>query len=269
MVDILKLRKLQKEEPKATKAAKTPPKQKVAAEETPANTPIPENASAGPSIQELLAKKKKEKEQAAAEPHVETVTAPAPPAPVATPLPADAEAMTPEDWASEKVRDEKADSVEKQIKLVTFALDSQRFGIPIDMVQEVVKLQDITRVPNVAFYIIGVINLRGNITPVADLRKRLHLASNALTKNSRIIVLQFDNQAIGFLVDSIADILTMNEGAIQPPPELATNIDSQYIRGVVQTGVKNAAGLEMDESELVILLDLEKIITNVNSGNEH
>ncbi|HDR04162.1 MAG TPA: hypothetical protein ENN84_02810 [Candidatus Marinimicrobia bacterium] len=163
--------------------------------------------------------------------------------------------------------DDKEEDNLEQIKLVTFKLSEQRFGIPIDSVQEVVKLIEITRVPNVAYYISGVINLRGIITPVADLRKRLHLDETILSKHSRIIVLTIDGQAIGFLVDAIADILTTSKYEIQPAPPLVSNIDSRYIMGVVDPGKRESA---ISVDQLVIVLDLAQIfIPSDDVGETH
>ncbi len=161
--------------------------------------------------------------------------------------------------------DEKNDEHLENIKLVTFKLSEQRFGIPIDSVQEVVKLIEITRVPNVAYYIIGVINLRGIITPVADLRKRLHLDEAVLTKHSRIIVLTIDGQAIGFLVDAIADILTTSKNDIQPAPPLVSNIDSRYIMGVVDPKKEETSSTI---EQLVIVLDLAQIFIPSEEAGE-
>lgn len=335
MVDILKLRKLQKQSEEKP-ADKTPSPLPQEAPATPSQdvmeTPVeahpkeeprtdvppvekksePEKTAEPPkkpSIQELLAKKKAEKEQQAAaekaatkqetsqkteqpaaiiddadfdEPEKEKAdpkneailpnetdldnpeTKSPKPAPVATEN-IEAPGKTAESDLN-RFADEKEDESLEQIKLVTFKLAEQRFGIPIDSVQEVVKLTEITRVPNVAYYIIGVINLRGIITPVADLRKRLHLKETELTKHSRILVLTIDGQAIGFLVDSIADILTTEKKEIQPAPPLVSNIDSRYIVGVVDPKKEeNNSALE----QLVIVLDLAQIFTPAEEAGEN
>jgi purine-binding chemotaxis protein CheW len=338
VVDILKLRKLQKkseEKPDAESRSPLPQEQPVKAAydilETPVqerpkeeikapepiieNTPEPEKAPEKPaeqpkglSIKELLAKKKAEKEQAAAEktateqeasqkteqpaviiddadfdepgeektdPKIESILIDEkdfdePETPSLKPEQSETKKTEapaiPTETKLNRFADEKEDEGLEQIKLVTFKLSEQRFGIPIDSVQEVVKLIEITRVPNVAYYIIGVINLRGIITPVADLRKRLHLDETVLSKHSRIIVLTIDGQAIGFLVDAIADILTTEKNDIQPAPPLVSNIDSRYIMGVVDPRKEeNYSEIE----QLVIVLDLAQIFIPAEEAGEN
>ena len=134
-------------------------------------------------------------------------------------------------------------------QLVTFSLGSEEFGVDIMLVQEIIRITPITRVPNSPPYVEGVINLRGNVIPVVSLRNRFGMEPVEDTDLSRIIVLQVENKVFGIRVDAVTEVLRLNDTSIEPPPPVALGMDSHYIRGVGKIGER-----------LLILLDLEHII---------
>ncbi len=146
------------------------------------------------------------------------------------------------------------DQDQKVIDLVVFTLAERLFGVDIIKVQEVVRYTEITRVPNAAEFVLGVMNLRGNITPVIDLHKRFSLAEASWTDKTRIIVLQIKDQAIGFLVDHVSEIMHPLESDIEPTSTVHANIGTDYISGVVK--IRDS---DENAKKLLILLNLERI----------
>lgn len=144
-------------------------------------------------------------------------------------------------------------------QLVTFGLGSEEFGVDIMLVQEIIRIPPITRVPKAPSFVEGVINLRGNVIPVVSLRNRFGMEPAEETDLSRIIVLEVDSKVFGIRVDAVTEVLRLEDDAIEPPPSVAMGVDSHYIRGVGKIG-----------DRLLILLDLEHIMsgeTNHESGN--
>lgn len=134
-------------------------------------------------------------------------------------------------------------------QLVTFNLGSEEFGVNIMMVQEIIRIPPITRVPKAPSYVEGVINLRGNVIPVVSLRSRFGMERAEDTELSRIIVLQVQTKVFGIRVDGVTEVLRLAEDAIEPPPPVALGLDAHFIRGVGKIGER-----------LLILLDLEHIM---------
>ena len=134
-------------------------------------------------------------------------------------------------------------------QLVTFNLGSEEFGVNIMMVQEIIRIPPITRVPKAPSYVEGVINLRGNVIPVVSLRSRFGMERAEDTELSRIIVLQVQTKVFGIRVDGVTEVLRLAEEAIEPPPPVALGLDAHFIRGVGKIGER-----------LLILLDLEHIM---------
>lgn len=134
-------------------------------------------------------------------------------------------------------------------QLVTFGLGSEEFGIDIMLVQEIIRIPPITRVPKAPSYVEGVINLRGNVIPVVSLRNRFGMEQAEETDLSRIIVLQVHNKVFGIRVDAVTEVLRLDTDSIEPPPPVALGMDSHYIRGVGKIGER-----------LLILLDLDQIM---------
>ena len=140
---------------------------------------------------------------------------------------------------------------EQLIQLVGFKIGKEVFGVDILMVQEIIRSAPITYVPNSPEFVEGVINLRGNIIPVIDLRKRLNLHSASYAKERDwILILDIAGRVTGFIVDSVTEVIKVQENNIDPPPEiLVAGLQSQYIRGVCEI-----------DSHLLILLDFNRIL---------
>ena len=134
-------------------------------------------------------------------------------------------------------------------QLVSFIIDDEEYGIDILIVQEIIRTMKMSRVPNSAKFIEGVINLRGKIVPVVDLRKRFGLNEKERDKDSRIVVVEINGKVVGFLVDKVREVLRVEKEIIDPPPELAMSIHARYLTGVAKL-----------EDRMLILLDLEKVL---------
>jgi purine-binding chemotaxis protein CheW len=136
------------------------------------------------------------------------------------------------------------------IQMVSFVIDREEFGVEILRVQEIIRLVEITRVPHAPAFVEGVINLRGKIVPVIDLRKRFHLATRDADKDTRIIVVELADRVVGFMVDSVREVIRVDRDVIEPPPDLAIGIDAHYITGVAKL-----------DDRLLIILDLDEVLT--------
>lgn len=148
---------------------------------------------------------------------------------------------------------ERVDQLEKEQlrQLVGFTIGKELFGVDILMVQEIIRAAPITAVPNSPDFVEGVINLRGNIIPVIELRKRLGFAMPDVNmEDSWILILDIEGRITGFIVDSVTEVLKIQESGIEPPPDIVmAGLETQYIRGVC----------EIDE-KLLILLDFNCIL---------
>ncbi len=150
------------------------------------------------------------------------------------------------------VKDKNAEQTEeKYFQVVTFKLENEEYGIDIMKVQEINRMQSFTRVPNAPDYVKGVINLRGKIIPIISLRTKFGMSEKEYDKKSRIIVVNFDNITLGFIVDSVEEVLTIPESSVDTALNISTNIHSNYIKGVAK----------IDE-RLIILLELEKLFSD-------
>jgi purine-binding chemotaxis protein CheW len=143
-------------------------------------------------------------------------------------------------------------------QLVVFKVADEEFGVDINEVKEIIRWEEVTRIPNAAPYIKGVINLRGNIIVVNDLAMKLGLPSKKVDDDTRILVVEVgDNNTVGMVVDSATEVLRLSGDKIRAAPSMVTsNIDSNYIEGV---------GL-LDEKRLLTLLDLSKVLESEDYG---
>jgi len=148
-------------------------------------------------------------------------------------------------------RDREFEETEGLMQLVGFSIGKELFGVDILMVQEIIREAPITVVPNSPDFVEGIINLRGNIIPVIELRKRIGFSTpEVAAKDSWILILDIKGHITGFNVDSVTKVLKIQESAIEPPPEIVVaGLESQYIRGVC----------EIDE-KLLILLEFNRIL---------
>jgi purine-binding chemotaxis protein CheW len=139
--------------------------------------------------------------------------------------------------------------MDKELQLVGFRIGRETFGVPISLVREIVRVPAITSVPNAPDYIEGVINLRGRIIPVVDLRKRFHEKVGEPSKKNRIVVVELENRLIGLMVNSASEVLRIPPSDIEAPQDVFQEGELNYI-----TGVGKLRG------RLIILLDLNKIL---------
>ncbi len=134
-------------------------------------------------------------------------------------------------------------------QLVTFKLDEEEFGVDILKVQEIIRTVEITVVPKMPGYMEGVINLRGKVIPVVNLRTRFNKPTTEQNNNTRIVVVNLNNITLGLLVDSVSEVLRLSEDVVEPPPPIMEGgMDTEYIQSVGRL-----------EDRLLILLDLEKV----------
>lgn len=137
------------------------------------------------------------------------------------------------------------------LQLVSFVCADEEFAVPILSVQEINRMMQITRVPQSPPFVEGVINLRGKIIPVIDLRKRFGLAALENTDDARIIVVEVNDRVIGFEVDQVNEVLRINADIVEPPPSMVCGLDSDYVQGVGKL-----------DDRLLILLDLERLFSD-------
>ncbi|WP_196772870.1 chemotaxis protein CheW [Pseudodesulfovibrio alkaliphilus] len=145
-----------------------------------------------------------------------------------------------------------ADEVEADlelIQLVTFSIGEEEFGVNILQVQEIIRTMEITKVPRAPAFVEGVINLRGKVIPIVDMRSRFGLRAKEHDKYTRIIVIEIDMIIVGFVVDAVSEVLRLPANAVQPPPPVVAGMDADYIDGVGK----------LDE-RLLILLDLNSLL---------
>ena len=136
-------------------------------------------------------------------------------------------------------------------QLVTFNLGNEEYAVDILKVQEINRMIEITSIPNARSYVEGVINLRGKVIPIINLRKRFGLDSKELNSHSRIIVVDIGT-SIGLIVDSVSEVLRLSSDTVEPPPPMtAGNGSAEYIKGVGKL-----------PDRLLILLDIEKLLGN-------
>lgn len=138
------------------------------------------------------------------------------------------------------------------LQLVTFSIGEEEFGVDILKVQEIIRTMEITKVPRAEAFVEGVINLRGKVIPILDLRRRFKLPSKAHDKHTRIIVIEMNNMIVGFVVDSVSQVLRIPSNTVEPPPVVA-GVDSEYISGVGKL-----------QDSLLILLDLNKLLSSAD-----
>lgn len=137
----------------------------------------------------------------------------------------------------------------KVLQLVGFKNGDEFFGVPISKVREIVRVPEITPVPDMPEFLKGVINLRGRIVAVVDMSKRLGTAGPGVRKTSRVLILELGGSLTGLIVDSVSEILKLDEGSIEPPPEMISSIGAEYVTGVGKL-----------RDRLFVLLEIEKLM---------
>ncbi|HCF06210.1 MAG: putative chemotaxis protein CheW [Desulfomicrobiaceae bacterium] len=136
------------------------------------------------------------------------------------------------------------------LQLVTFRIGEEEFGVNILQVQEIIRMLDITKVPKAPDFVEGVINLRGKVIPVIDLRKRFGLPARERDKMSRIIVVEIGTTVVGFIVDAVSEVLRLPASTVEPPPPVVAGLDAEYISGVGKL-----------DDRLLIMLDMDRLLS--------
>ena len=148
------------------------------------------------------------------------------------------------------------DATQGEEQLVVFDLAAEAYGVDIGAVREIIRMQDITKVPGAPSVVEGIINLRGNVIPVVDLRKRFGLNIADRDRDNRIVVVDIGGQDIGVVVDAVTEVLRISTDSVEPPSSVITTADSVYLLGIVKL-----------EGRLVILLDLEKVLSETEKAS--
>lgn len=156
-----------------------------------------------------------------------------------------------ENKKEENAVDIKKDVLEEIIQLVGFNLGSEYYGVEITKIREIIRMVSLTRVPRTPAYIEGVINLRGSVLPVVNLRTKVRMPKKEYDKSSRIIVVDLSGVMVGFIVDSVQEVIRIPKSATQPPPDIITGVDGKYFTAVASLN-----------NQLLIILDIEKVLAN-------
>ncbi|MDW5562971.1 MAG: chemotaxis protein CheW [Methanomassiliicoccus sp.] len=149
-------------------------------------------------------------------------------------------------------------------QLVSFILGKETFGVKVSQIREIGKVKDITKVPMMADYIVGVMNLRGQITTVIDLKKRFGIdMESGITDKSRIIIAEVGETQIGMVVDAVEDVLRVPRSSISPPPKtLASSLDRSYLVGICK--LKDKLIMLLDIDSMVNLGQISGVVPEVN-----
>ena len=146
--------------------------------------------------------------------------------------------------------DDETQTNDPEIQLVTFRLKDETYGINVMQVQEVLRVTDIAPVPGAPHYVMGIINLRGNVVTVIDTRMRFGLPQGEMDDLSRIIVIESEAQVVGILVDSVAEVADLRVSEIDSAPNVGNEESSRYIQGVASR-----------DNNLLIVVDLNKLLS--------
>lgn len=141
-------------------------------------------------------------------------------------------------------------TADQELQLVIFRLAKEEYGLPITKVQEINRLVPITKLPQTPVFMEGIINLRGRIIPVVDLRKRFQLEVSDYNDDSRIIIVEVNGQTVGVIVDAVAEVVRLAAASVEPPPP-SFILDAKYIQGVGKL-----------DGRLLILLEIDQILTS-------
>ncbi|MBO9491757.1 chemotaxis protein CheW [Endozoicomonas sp. G2_1] len=153
--------------------------------------------------------------------------------------------------SDERRANDSADTNDEVLQWVTFKLDSETYGINVMQVQEVLRYSEIAPVPGAPGYVLGIINLRGNVVTVIDTRSRFGLMPAEITDNTRVVIIESEKQVIGILVDSVAEVVYLKASDIDVAPNVGNEESAKFIQGVSNR-----------DGELLILVDLNKLLTD-------
>ncbi len=135
------------------------------------------------------------------------------------------------------------------VSLVRFVIDTEEFALPIDEVFHIERVPEITKLPNTMDYVSGVINLRGNIIPVFNMRRRFNLAEKKADNETRVVIVGMHNKLNGLIVDVVKQVIRIPEHRIEPPPDVWSGISRDYLKGIVK-----------HEDGLIVMLNLEGVV---------
>ncbi|MDU4698671.1 MULTISPECIES: chemotaxis protein CheW [Paenibacillus] len=139
----------------------------------------------------------------------------------------------------------------EELKVIVFKLGHEEYGIDVDKVQTIERMMPITRVPKTYAFVKGVINLRGVVIPVIDLRGRFGLPEAEYTDQTRIIIVSANEMEVGFIVDSANDVIDLNSDLIDSPPDVVGGIKAKYLHGVAR----------ISEERLLVMLNLSEVLS--------
>ena len=145
----------------------------------------------------------------------------------------------------------KAANSDEVLQWVTYKLGEETYGINVMQVQEVLRYTEIAPVPGAPDYVLGIINLRGNVVTVIDTRSRFGLSSTDISDNTRIVIIESDTQVVGILVDSVAEVVYLRSSEIDSTPNVGTEESAKFIQGVSSR-----------DGQLLILVDLNKLLND-------
>ncbi|GGH59608.1 chemotaxis protein CheW [Paenibacillus silvae] len=140
--------------------------------------------------------------------------------------------------------------MEEELKVIVFRLGTEEYGIEVDKVETIERMMPITRVPKTLSFVKGVINLRGVVIPVIDLRGRFALPETEYTDQTRIVIVGVDDMQVGFIVDSANDVIDIKSSSIDTPPEVVGGVKARYLRGVAK----------LEDGRLLIMLNLNEVL---------
>ncbi len=141
-------------------------------------------------------------------------------------------------------------NINADIQIIGFKLNSEEYALEISGVQEIIKVNSITRVPRSKQYILGVINLRGIVIPVIDLNIRFGNGKTLEIEKKRVIILKFGTLSVGIVVDGVSEVIDISASQILSNPNITTNINQEFLKGVCKLG----------DDRLLTLLDIEKTL---------
>lgn len=145
-------------------------------------------------------------------------------------------------------------TADSEAQLVVFDLAAEFYGVDIGDVREIIRMQSITGVPRAPQFVEGVIDLRGRVVPIVDLRKRLGLLVTEHTKESRIVLVDITGRDVGVIVDGVTEVLRIPLSSVEPPSTMINDADAAFLRGIARL-----------EDRLIILLDLSKVLATIDT----
>jgi purine-binding chemotaxis protein CheW len=138
-----------------------------------------------------------------------------------------------------------------QVQLVTFRVGGEEFGLDVFAVHEILRYTEVRPVPKAPLFVEGVLDVRGALVPVVDLRKRFEVADTSTGDDTRIVLVEFQGERLGLIVDSVTEVLRVPETALLPPPRYVAGLAAEFLRGIVRL-----------EARLIVLLDMDRILSS-------